>query len=84
MVAEFHLHGAGSRRQPQQLVPEAYAEQRHAPLQEFADPFAAEGYHDTPFARVFARGDFWRTVLVTPGLFLLPALLYFRRRDVTE
>jgi hypothetical protein len=71
---------------PHGIVPPRLVLMRHFffPLQEFADPFAAEGYHDTPFARVFARGDFWLTVLVTPVLFLLPALLYFHNRDVTE
>ena len=71
---------------PHDLVPPRLVLMRHFffPLQEFVDPFAAEGYHDTPFARAYTRADFWLVVLATPFAFLVPALLYFRRRDITE
>lgn len=71
---------------PHGLVPPRLVLMRHFffPLQEFADPFAAMGYRDTPFARVYTRADFWLVVLATPLAFLVPALLYFRRRDITE
>jgi ABC-type transport system involved in multi-copper enzyme maturation permease subunit len=71
---------------PHDLVPPRLLLMRHFffPLQEFVDPFAAQGYRDTPFARVYTRADFWLVVLATPFAFLVPALLYFRRRDITE
>jgi len=71
---------------PHDLVPPRLVLMRHFffPLQEFVDPFAAEGYRDTPFARAYTRADFWLVVLATPFAFLVPALLYFRRRDITE
>jgi hypothetical protein len=71
---------------PHDLVPPRLVLMRHFffPLQEFADPFAAQGYRDTPFARAYTRADFSLVVLATPLAFLVPALLTFRRRDVTE
>lgn len=71
---------------PHHVLPPRFVLMRHFffPLQEFGDPFAVSGYRDTPFARVFTRFDFWRVVLATPLAFGVPALLYFRGRDVTE
>jgi ABC-type transport system involved in multi-copper enzyme maturation permease subunit len=71
---------------PHDLVPPRLVLMRHFffPLQEFPDPFAAMGYHDTPFARMYTSGDFWFVVVATPLAFLVPALLVFRRRDITE
>lgn len=50
--------------------------------QELTNPWVGEP--DSPFARVFTRSDFWLTVTVTPLFFTVPALLHFRRRDITE
>jgi hypothetical protein len=71
---------------PHDLVPPRLVLMRHFffPMQEFKDPFAEMGYHDTPFARLYTRADFWFVVVATPLAFLVPALLYFRRRDITE
>lgn len=71
---------------PHDLVPPRLVLMRHFffPLQEFSDPFAAMGYRDTPFARTYTHADFWLVVATTPLAFLVPALLYFRRRDITE
>jgi ABC-type transport system involved in multi-copper enzyme maturation permease subunit len=52
--------------------------------QELTDPFARFGYHDCPLVRVFTRSDFWLAVTVTPVMFVMPALLRFHRRDISE
>ncbi len=71
---------------PHDLVPPRLILMRHFffPIQEFPDPFAAMGYRDTPFARMYTRADFWLVVVATPLAFLAPALVVFRRRDITE
>lgn len=51
------------------------------PVQEFPNPFPAE---DGLFLRVYARADFYLTMLVTPAIVAVPAILHFRRRDITE
>jgi ABC-type transport system involved in multi-copper enzyme maturation permease subunit len=37
---------------------------------------------DSPFVRVHSLFEFSRVALITPLLFMLPALIYFRRRDI--
>jgi hypothetical protein len=71
---------------PHSVVPPRLVLMRHFffPLQELDDPFAASADRDTPFVRVYTRSDFSLVVLVTPLAFAVPALLYFRRRDITE
>jgi ABC-type transport system involved in multi-copper enzyme maturation permease subunit len=49
---------------------------------ELKNPFPA--FADSPFIRVHSVAEFYRTALVTPVLFILPALLYFRKRDIVE
>lgn len=39
---------------------------------------------DAPWVRVFSEWDFYRTVLLTPVAFVLPAAIYFWRRDIVE
>jgi ABC-type transport system involved in multi-copper enzyme maturation permease subunit len=51
------------------------------PVQEFPNPFPVE---DGLFLRVYSRADFYVTMLATPLVVALPAVLYFRRRDITE
>jgi hypothetical protein len=50
-------------------------------VQEFPNPFPVE---DGLFLRVYSRADFYVTMLATPLVVALPAVLYFRRRDITE
>jgi ABC-type transport system involved in multi-copper enzyme maturation permease subunit len=51
------------------------------PLQEFPDPWPGR---DSPFLRLYSVSDFYRIMLVTPLLFAIPAILYFRQRDISE
>jgi len=51
------------------------------PMQEFPSPFAAR---DDLFLRLYSLSDFYTVVLVTPLMLAFPAILYFRRRDITE
>jgi ABC-type transport system involved in multi-copper enzyme maturation permease subunit len=51
------------------------------PVQEFPNPFPTE---DSLFLRMYSRGDFYLVVLATPLILAIPAILYFRRRDITE
>jgi len=52
------------------------------PLGELRNPFTAGG--DSPFLRVHSVAEFCRVVLFTPLLFVLPAIVYFRNRDIVE
>ena len=52
------------------------------PLGEFPDPRLAGG--DSPFVRVHTVIDFCAVVAATPLIVAAPALIYFRRRDITE
>jgi hypothetical protein len=49
---------------------------------ELKNPFPT--YADSPFIRVHSLAEFYRVALVTALLFMLPALLYFRTRDVVD
>jgi ABC-type transport system involved in multi-copper enzyme maturation permease subunit len=51
-------------------------------LGELKNPFPMST--DSPFIRVHSVAEFYRVALVTPLLFILPALVYFRRRDIVE
>jgi ABC-type multidrug transport system permease subunit len=51
------------------------------PVQEYANPFPGE---DSLFVRLYSYSDFYFTILVTPLLMAIPAVLYFRRRDIAE
>jgi hypothetical protein len=51
------------------------------PVQEFPNPFPGD---DSLFVRLYSHGDFYLTVLATPLLLAIPAVLYFQRRDITE
>jgi ABC-type transport system involved in multi-copper enzyme maturation permease subunit len=51
-------------------------------LGELKNPFPTSG--DSPFIRVYSLADFYRVALVTPLLFMLPALIHFRKRDIVE
>ena len=52
------------------------------PFGELRNPFPTNA--DSPFIRVHSTAEFYRIALVTPLLFVLPALLYFRNRDIVE
>ena len=52
------------------------------PLGELPNPYPTMG--DSSFLRVHSVADFFRTTLATPLLFAIPAVLYFRRRDIGE
>ncbi len=52
------------------------------PLGELPNPFPAEG--DSVYTRVRTIGDFVLVTTVTPLLLAIPALVCFRRRDVSE
>lgn len=52
------------------------------PLGELKNPFPTSG--DSPFIRVHSLAEFYRVALLTPLLFMLPALIYFRKRDIVE
>ncbi len=71
---------------PHSVVSPQFVLMRHYlfPLQELTDPFAVFGYRDSPFTRTASVADFALTIVVTPLLFFLPAVLYFNRRDITE
>ena len=49
---------------------------------ELKNPFPTAG--DSPFIRVHSQFEFYRVALLTPLLFMLPALIYFRKRDIVE
>jgi ABC-type transport system involved in multi-copper enzyme maturation permease subunit len=49
---------------------------------ELKNPFPT--YADSPFIRVHSVAEFYGIALATPVLFMLPALLYFRKRDIVE
>jgi hypothetical protein len=52
------------------------------PLGELRDAFPSSG--DSPMVQVHTVADFFRAVLVTPALFIVPAIAYFRTRDIIE
>jgi hypothetical protein len=52
------------------------------PLGELRNPFTAGG--DSPFLRVHSVAEFYQVALGTPLLFVLPAIVYFRNRDIVE
>jgi ABC-type transport system involved in multi-copper enzyme maturation permease subunit len=52
------------------------------PFGELRNPFPAAV--DSAFLRVHSVADFCRVVLLTPLLFVLPAIVYFRNRDIVE
>jgi ABC-type transport system involved in multi-copper enzyme maturation permease subunit len=49
--------------------------------QEFPNPLPGD---DSLFVRLYSHSDFYLSVLGTPLLLVIPAVLYFRRRDITE
>ena len=49
---------------------------------ELKNPFPTTA--DSPFIRVHSVFEFYRVALLTPLLFMLPALIYFRKRDIVE
>jgi len=51
-------------------------------LGELKNPFPTSA--DSPFIRVHSLAEFYRVALLTPLLFMLPALIYFRKRDIVE
>lgn len=51
------------------------------PMQEFPSPFPGR---DSIFLRLYSLSDFYTVVLATPLILGIPAILYFRRRDITE
>jgi ABC-type transport system involved in multi-copper enzyme maturation permease subunit len=51
------------------------------PMQEFPSPFPGR---DSIFLRLYSLSDFYTVVLATPLILAIPAILYFRRRDITE
>jgi ABC-type transport system involved in multi-copper enzyme maturation permease subunit len=52
------------------------------PLGEFPNPYPTA--LDSPFNRAYSMVDFFRVAIATPLLFLVPAVLYFRKRDIVE
>jgi ABC-type transport system involved in multi-copper enzyme maturation permease subunit len=52
------------------------------PLGELPNPFPANV--DSPFVRVHSAGQFALTAALTTAAFMLPALAYYRRRDIVE
>lgn len=50
------------------------------PTQEWPNPFPG----DSPFVCLYSLADFYLVSLATPLAFVIPAILYFRRRDITE
>jgi hypothetical protein len=52
------------------------------PLGELPNPFPLEG--DSAYIRVRTVADFMLVTTITPLLLALPALAYFRRRDIGE
>lgn len=52
------------------------------PLGELPNPWPSQ--HDSPFVRVRTPAEFWSVVPLTPLVLSVAALLYFRRRDITE
>lgn len=69
---------------PFSLVPPRLVFMRYFffPLGELPNPWP--NYRDSPFVRVRTEAEFWTIVPLTPFLLSLAALLYFRRRDITE
>jgi ABC-type transport system involved in multi-copper enzyme maturation permease subunit len=51
------------------------------PMQEFPSPFLGG---DNPFVRMYSISDFYVVALATPLVFWIPAILYFRHRDISE
>lgn len=49
---------------------------------ELKNPFPSSG--GPPMQQLYSVAQFYQTVLVTPLVFLLPAVLYFRSRDIVE
>jgi len=68
---------------PFSLVPPRLVFMRYFffPLGELPNPWSG---HDSPFVRVRTVPEFWATVPATPFVLSVAALLYFRRRDITE
>jgi hypothetical protein len=52
------------------------------PIQEFGD--ALSRWHDSPLKRMYDTADFLKVTTGTPLFIAIPALLHFRRRDITE
>ncbi len=50
------------------------------PTQEFPSPIPGLDI----FLRLYSRSDFYTVVIRTPLILAIPAVLYFRRRDITE
>lgn len=69
---------------PFDLVPPRFVLMRFFffPLGELPSPTAVGG--DSPFLRTLPVLDFYRTAIVTPMLVVVPALVHFNRRDITE
>jgi hypothetical protein len=51
------------------------------PMQEFPSPLPGR---DGMFLRLYSLSDFYTVVLATPLILAIPAILYFRRRGITE
>ena len=69
---------------PFDLVPPRLVLMRYFffPLGELRDPFPATA--DSLFHRLHSVADFCRVAVATPLLFVLPAVVYFRKRDIVE
>lgn len=70
---------------PHDAIPPQYVFMRYLvfPVGNLPNPFAAYG-GDTPFRQMYTHRQFLSVVLATPLLFIVPAFLYFQRRDITE
>jgi len=68
---------------PFQILPPRFVFVRYLffPMQEFPSPFETDG---SIFVRLYTLADFYTVVIGTPLLLAIPAMLYFRRRDITE
>ncbi len=51
-------------------------------LGELRNPFPTGS--ESPFVRAHSVTEFYRVAAVTPLLFMLPAVIYFRNRDIVE
>jgi len=52
------------------------------PLGELPNPYPTAA--DSPYHRIHSMVDFLRVAIATPFLFIIPAVLYFRKRDIVE
>lgn len=72
-------------RLPHNLVAPRFVFMRYFvyPLGDLLNPWG--GFRsDNPFRQMFAARDFYLVMLITPLLFVIPAVFDFKRRDITE